>query len=92
MQGCFTYRHDEVLQCLPSGISEFLAQTNSICIYADLPATESPQGTIPASLLVTPYRPDIVIYNEASNSVALLIISAEINADHSAQVCCIVCI
>ena len=74
-QGHFTYRHDQVLNCLASGISELLAQPNSICIYADLPglrATECPQGTIPSSLLIIPCRPDIVICNEASNLVALL--------------------
>jgi len=67
---------------LASGISEFLAQPNSIHIYFDLPilrATESPQGTIPSSLLITPYCPDIIIYNEASNSVALLELTCPLN-------------
>jgi len=31
-----------------------------------------PQATIPPSLLSTPYRPDIVIHNDRTNSVALL--------------------
>ena len=35
-------------------------------------ASESPQGTIPSSLMITPDRPDIVMYNETCNSVALL--------------------
>ena len=35
-------------------------------------ASESPQGTIPSLLMVTSYRPDIVIHNVTSNSVALL--------------------
>ena len=34
--------------------------------------SDSPQATIPPSLLITSYRPDIVFYNESSNSVALL--------------------
>ena len=41
----------------------------------DLPgrrASDSPQATIPPALLITPYRPDIVIHNKESNSVALL--------------------
>ena len=35
-------------------------------------ASESPQVTILSLLMVTPYRPDIVIHNETCNSVALL--------------------
>ena len=34
--------------------------------------SESPQGTIPSSLMITPYHPDIVMYNETCNSVVLL--------------------
>ena len=46
-----------------------------VSVYADLPgmrASDSPQTTIPPSLLITPYRPDIVIYNQINNSVTLL--------------------
>jgi len=35
-------------------------------------ASESPQGTVPSSLMVTSYRPDIVIHNVINNTVALL--------------------
>ena len=35
-------------------------------------ASESPQGTIPSSLIVTPYCPDIVIHNVTYNLVVLL--------------------
>jgi len=74
-QDRYTYRHDQVLGCLVSGISDLLAEDASVCIYADLPgmrASESPQGTVPISLMVTSYRPDIVIYHITSNSIALL--------------------
>ena len=74
-QGRFTYRHDQVLHCLVLGLSEILAELNTVHVYADLPgmrASESPQGTIPSSLMVTSYRPDIVIHNVTCNSVALL--------------------
>ena len=74
-QGRYTYRHDQVLSCLVSGLSDLLAEVNSICIYADLPgmrASESPQETVPSSLMVTSYRPDIVIHNVINNTVALL--------------------
>ena len=74
-QGRFTYRHYQVLHCLASRLSEILVEVDTIHIYAGLPsmrASESPQGTIPSSLMVTPDHPDIVIHNETCNSVALL--------------------
>jgi len=71
-QDRYTYHHDQVLGCLVSGLSDLLAEDTSVCIYADLPemrASESPQGTVLVSLMVTS---DIVIYNVTSNSVALI--------------------
>ena len=75
-QDRYTYRHDQVLGCLVSGISNLLAEDSFVCIYADLPgmrASESPQGTVPILLMVTSYRPDIVIHHITSNSIALLV-------------------
>ena len=46
-----------------------------ISIYAGLPgmrASDCPQSTIPPFLLITPYRPDLVIFNKSNNSVAML--------------------
>ena len=46
-----------------------------ISIYADLPgmrASDCPQSTIPPFLLITPYWPDLVIFNQSNNSVAVL--------------------
>ena len=48
-----------------------------ISLYADLPGmreSDCPQSTIPPSLLTTPYRPDLVIFNKSNrdNSVAML--------------------
>ena len=70
--GHFTYRY---LHCVASKLSDLLAESQTIHVYADLPgmfATVSPQATIPPSLIVTPYRPNIAIHNESSNMVALL--------------------
>ena len=58
---------------------------NTIHVYADLPgmrASESPQGTIPPSLIITSYRPDIVIYNETCNLVALLELTCPLDSIH----------
>ena len=52
-------------------------------MYADLPglrASEGPQATIPLNLLITSYRPDIVV-SEAS-SVALLELTCPLDSEH----------
>ena len=46
--------------------------------FADLQgfrAGEAPQSTIPSTLLITPYRPDIVVYNSDKPPVALLAVN-----------------
>ena len=56
-----------------------------LSIYADLPGmqvSDSPQTTIPPSLLITPYRPDIVIYKQINNSVALLKLTCPLDSFH----------
>ena len=35
-QGHFTYQHDQVLHCLALGLSEILAELNTVHVYADL--------------------------------------------------------
>jgi len=78
LQESYSYRHNLVLHRVVSNLSSVFAgsQTNkTIHVYADLlgmHASVSPQVTIPPTLLVTFYRPDIVIYNESINSIALL--------------------
>ena len=63
-----------MLHCLASRILAFAAVSNAIYVYADFPgmyACEAPLTTIPSSLIIAPYRPDIVIYNEIDCTVAL---------------------
>jgi len=58
-QGHFTYRHNQVLNCLAIELSG-----SGISLYTDLPglqASDCPQSTIPPSLLVTSYWPDLTI-------------------------------
>ena len=62
-QGRFTYRHNQVLHCLTVELTKVISEVGTISVYADLPgmrASDSPQATIPPSLLITSYRPDIV--------------------------------
>ena len=56
-------------------LTKAFADCPSIQVFADLNnhrACEAPQATIPMSILVTPYRPDIVMYNSQVHSVAML--------------------
>ena len=60
----YTYRHDQVLRVLATKLSEAFADIPFVKVFADIPnfhADNSPQSTIPMSLLITSYRPDIVI-------------------------------
>ena len=74
-QGHFTYRHDGVLHCLATEISKHFAGSSVVSLYADLPgirASDCPQSTIPPSLIITSYCPDLVIYNQEINSLVML--------------------
>ena len=55
-------------------LSGLLAESQAIHIYADLPgmyASVSPQATIPPSLIITPYHPDIVVHNKSTKLMQL---------------------
>ena len=57
-------------------------------MYADLQnfrATEAPQATVPISILTTPYRPDIVIFNSQVSSIALLELTCPLDSVHHIQ-------
>jgi len=84
-QGCFTYRHDKVLHCLATELLMHFDGSSMILLYADLPgmrASDCPQATIPPSLLITSYRPDIVIYNKGNNSIAMLELTCPLDSTH----------
>ena len=84
-QDCFTYWHSQVLHCLALRLSDFLSRLNTIHAYADLlgmQASESPQGTIPSSLIINPNRSDIVIHDEICNSVALLELTCSLDSTY----------
>jgi len=44
-------------------------------------ASESPQGTVPISLMVTSYRPDIVFHHVTSNSITLLELTCPLDSN-----------
>ena len=63
-QGRFTYRHNQVLQCLTAELKKLRSTAGIVSVYTDLPglrASGSPQATAPPTILVTSYGPDIVL-------------------------------
>ena len=65
-QGCFTYRHGQVLYCIASNLSGLLAESQTIHVCADLPGmytNVSPQACNHPSITYCNalYHPDIVI-------------------------------
>ena len=84
-QSRYTYRHDQVLFVLTTKLTEFFAGTPHVQVFADLPnfhANHCPQSTIPSSLLITSYHPDIVLYNSQSSSVALLELTCPLDSNY----------
>ena len=72
-QGRYIYRHDAVLTCL---ISELQAAILDVRVYADVDGKHASDGspaTIPLTILVSSYRPDIVVFNEELKAISFLV-------------------
>jgi len=81
----FTYRHDLVLHSLVTSFVEVFVDLPFVQIYTDLPssrASDSPLATIPTTVMVTPYRPDIVIYNTINSSLLLFELTCPLDSNH----------
>ena len=85
LQQRYTYRHDSVLYVLVTRLIDIFVDLPSVKIYADLQnfrSCESPPATLPTSIMVTPYRPDIVIHNTDTSTVALLELTCPLDSDY----------
>ena len=51
----------------------------------ELASNVSPPATIPPEVMVTSYRPDLVFYNTATNSIALLELTCPLDSEHHLQ-------
>jgi len=81
----YTYRHDQVLSILAAMLDKVFISCPFIHVFADLHnrrACEAPQATIPTSILITPYRPDIVVYNSQVHCVAMLELTCPLDSVH----------
>ena len=77
----FTWRHDSVLSYMKSEMDK--GKPDNITIYTDIPGHSINGGTIPADILTTLQRPDIVIIDRSKKQISLfeLTVSFEKNAD-----------
>ena len=88
----YTYHHNQVLRVLVTKLVEAFVDLPFVKVFADIPnfhADSSSLSTIiPASLLITPYHLDIVIYNSQSLSVTLLELTRPLDSIHHIQSAC----
>ena len=70
-----TYRHNQVLHILVSKLTTLFADHQDVRVYADLNGfrfNESPQEIIPSTVLITPYCPDLILYNSHSSLMGII--------------------
>jgi len=87
MRSIFNIRHLSFFYSIINLLKPSLVLLSLKC-FADLPdfhADNTIQYTIPASLFITPYHPDIVIYNPQSSSIALLELTCPLDSSHHIQ-------
>ena len=87
-QNRYAYRHNLALQCLAYQFIDLCENLPFIQVFVDLPnlqASVSPPATIPPEVMVTSYRPDLVFYNTATNSIALLELTCPLDSEHHLQ-------
>lgn len=81
----YTYRHNQVLSVLATMLTKVFTNCPFVHMFTDLhnhQACEGPQTTIPTSILITPYRPDIVVYNSQVHCVAMLELICPLDSVH----------
>jgi hypothetical protein len=69
-QGRLKWRHDSVLYHMTSEINK--VKPTEVTIYTDIPGLSINGGTIPADIITTGQRPDIVLINRKEKQIALL--------------------
>ena len=69
-QGRLKWRHDSVLNHMTNEIIK--VKSDDVTIYTDIPGRSINGGTIPADIITTGQRPDIVLINRSEKKIALL--------------------
>ena len=87
----YTYHHGRVLSILTAMLAKVFTNYPFVRVFADLPnhrACEAPQATIPASILITPYHPDIFVYKSQVHRVAMLELTYPLDSVHHLESAC----
>ena len=87
----YTYRHNQVLYVLVSRLLSLFADHRDVRVFADLNGfrfNESPQEIIPSTVLITPYRPDLVIYNSRSSLMGIIELTCPLDSQHHIESAC----
>jgi len=69
-------------------LSTLFADCKGVSVFADLQGlcfNESPQETIPSIALVTPYRPDIVIYDSLYSSMGIIELTCPLDSNNTSK-------
>ena len=69
-QGRTKWRHDSILNYMAQEINK--VKPSEVTLYTDLPEQSCNGGTIPADVIQTSQRPDIVLLNRKDNSIILM--------------------
>ncbi len=72
-QGRYTFRHNAIISFLVKFLKDNV--TDEIKVYADIQGCTTTGGTIPANIVATAEKPDIVCVNSASKYVSILELS-----------------
>ncbi len=72
-QGRYTFRHNAIISHLVKYLRDNVCQ--EIKVYADIQGCSTTGGTIPASIVTTAEKPDIVCVNGSTKSVTILELS-----------------
>ena len=86
IQNRYTWRHDSVLKSLVTSLKPLLS--SELHVYADLDGfryDDSPPSTIPASIQVTPLRPDLVIVSHKDKQISILELTVPTNTPKALQ-------
>ena len=82
---------DQELFTLVSQLTTLFSDCQIVSVYADLHGfrfNDAPPETIPSNVLVTPYRPDVVIYNRNSASMGIIELTCPLDSMQHMESAC----
>jgi len=81
VQQWYTYHHNRVLHIVVSRLTTLFADHQDVrAVYAGFYFNESPQETIPSMVLITPYCPDLILYNSCSSLMGIIEVTCPLDS------------